>query len=236
MDITPDNIIYWQWRAITLNATLLFTWLIMLLLVVGSWLVTRNLSVKPKISRWQNMLEIVVEGINNQIHEVSQQEPNQYLPFVGTLFIFIAVSNLLTIFPGYQPPTGSLSTTVALALCVFVAVPFFGITKQGIGSYLRHYLQPTPLMLPFNIISEFSRTLALAVRLFGNIMSGSIIVAILISLAPLLFPVIMQVFGLLIGIIQAYIFAILAMVYIASATRNHRTNHGANQPSEEEIA
>ncbi|MDH6098517.1 F0F1 ATP synthase subunit A [Anabaenopsis sp. FSS-46] len=156
------------------------------------------------------------------MREVSQQEPNQYLPFVGTLFLFIALANILTIFPGYQVPTGSLSTTAALALSVFVAVPLFGILNRGLLGYLRNYIQPTPLMLPFNIISEFSRTLALAVRLFGNIMSGSMLVAILVSLVPLFFPIIIRLLGLLIGIIQAYIFAILAMVYIASATRAYR--------------
>ncbi|MEA5514647.1 F0F1 ATP synthase subunit A [Nodularia sp. UHCC 0506] len=222
MEISPDNIIFWQWGFIKLNATIVYTWLIIFLLVLVSWLITRNLKVKPQISRWQNILEIIIDTINQQIREVSQQEPSQYLPFVGTLFLFIVVANMLTIFPGYQPPTGSLSTTAALALCVFVAVPLFGILNRGLLGYLRNYIQPTPLMLPFNIISEFSRTLALAVRLFGNIMSGSMLVAILVSLVPLFFPILIRLLGLLIGIIQAYIFAILAMVYIASATRVYR--------------
>ena len=222
MEISPDNIIFWQWGFIKLNATIVFTWLIMFILVLGSWLITRNLKVKPQISRWQNILEIIVDAINQQIREVSQQEPSQYLPFIGTLFLFIVVANMLTIVPGYQPPTGSLSTTAGLALCVFVAVPLFGILNRGLLGYLRNYIQPTPLMLPFNIISEFSRTLALAVRLFGNIMSGTMLVAILLSLVPLFFPILIRLLGLLIGIIQAYIFAILAMVYIASATRVYR--------------
>jgi F-type H+-transporting ATPase subunit a len=222
MEITPDHIIFWQWNFFKLNATIIFTWLVMAILVLGSALITRNLTVKPPISRWQNFLEIIIDGINNQIREVSQQEPTQYLPFVGTLFLFIAISNLLTIVPGYHPPTGSLSTTVGLALCVFVAVPLFGILHQGVISYLRHYFQPTPFMLPFNIISEFSRTLSLAIRLFGNMMSGSMLAAILFSLAPLFFPIIINLLGLLIGTIQAYIFATLAMVYIASSTRTIR--------------
>ena len=108
MEISPDNIIYWQSGAITLNATIVFTWLVMAFLVIVSWLVTRNLSVNPKISRWQSLLEIIVEGIANQIHEVSQQEATKYIGFIGTLFLFIAVSNTLAIVPGYQPPTGSL--------------------------------------------------------------------------------------------------------------------------------
>jgi F-type H+-transporting ATPase subunit a len=121
--------------------------------------------------------------------------------------------------PGYSPPTGSLSTTAALATCVFVAVPLYGIASQGLGGYLRHYIRPTLLMLPFNIIGELSRTLALAVRLYGNMMSGTVIAAILIGFVPLFVPVLMQLLGLLTGMIQAYIFAVLAMVYIASATK-----------------
>lgn len=126
-------------------------------------------------------------GIGNQIKEVSQQEPEPYVPFIGTLFIFIAVSNLLSIIPGYQPPTGSLSTTAALAICVFFAIPLYGIKKQGFWGYFKkYYLQPTPFMLPFNIIGRVSNTISLSVRLFGNVMSGTMIVAILLSIAPAL--------------------------------------------------
>lgn len=219
MDITPDNIIYWQWQWVTLNATIVFTWLVMVILVLGSWLITRQLSVKPPLSRWQTTLEIIVEQIQKQIRDASDRQSDQFLPFIGTLFLFIAMANLLTIVPGYQSPAGSLSTTAALALCVFVAVPIYGIKNVGLGSYLRHYIQPTPLMLPFNLISEISRTVSLAIRLFGNIMSTSLLVAILVSIVPLFFPAVMTLFGLLIGVIQAYVFAILAMVYIASGMR-----------------
>jgi F-type H+-transporting ATPase subunit a len=175
----------------------------------------------------QNALEALVVFILDQIRDVTQQDPEPYLPFVGTLFLFIAVSNVLSVVPGFHPPTGSLTTTAALAICVFLAVPAFGIAKLGLGPYLRGYLRPSPFMLPFTIIGELSRTLALAVRLFGNVMSTSVIVAILLSVAPLFFPVIMNAFGLLIGIIQAYIFAILAIVYIASGTTQHERGHAA---------
>lgn len=218
MEITPDQIVIYAREPVILNATLLFTWLIMALLVgVSAW-VTRQLSVNPKISPWQNLLEIGVEGIYNQIREITQQEPEPYLAFVGTLFLFIVTSNLLTVVPGYHAPTGSLSTTTALALCVFFAVPIFGIRKQGLWRYLQSYLEPTPLMLPFQIIGEFSRTLALAIRLFGNIMSGNLLAAILLSLVPLFVPIVMQILGLVFGLIQAYVFSVLALVYIASAT------------------
>jgi F-type H+-transporting ATPase subunit a len=218
MEITPDQIVIYAQEPVILNATLLFTWLTMALLVgVSAW-VTRRLSVNPKISPWQHLLEIGVEGIYNQIREITQQEPEPYLAFVGTLFLFIVTSNLLTVVPGYYAPTGSLSTTAALAICVFFAVPIFGIRKQGLWRYLQSYLEPTPLMLPFQIIGELSRTLALAIRLFGNIMSGNLLAAILLSLVPLFVPIVMQILGLVFGLIQAYVFSVLALVYIASAT------------------
>jgi F-type H+-transporting ATPase subunit a len=191
----------------------------MLVMVIGSILVTRKLSTDLKRSRWQNLLEIVVTAIEKQIEEVGLSEPQKYIGFLGTLFLFIAVSSLCTVIPGYQTPTGSLSTTAALALSVFVAVPFFGIEEQGVGNYLKSYLKPTVIMLPFNIISELSRTLALAVRLFGNMMSGAMIVAILLTITPFIFPILMTTLGLLTGMVQAYIFGILAAVYIAAATR-----------------
>jgi F-type H+-transporting ATPase subunit a len=216
--LSPDQIIFWQHGFLKLNATIAFTWALMLLLAVGSLLITRNLSLDLQRSRWQNLLEIVVTGIKGQIEEVGLARAEKYLAFLGTLFLFIAASSICTIIPGYQPPTGSLSTTAALALCVFVAVPMFGIEDQGLGGYLKSYAQPTLLMLPFNLISEFSRTLALAVRLFGNMMSGVMIIGILLSITPFIFPIIMTALGLLTGMVQAYIFSILAAVYIAAAT------------------
>ena len=218
MTITPDSIIVWQWGNLYLNGTIVFTWLVMGLLTFIAWLVTRHLSTNVAISRWQHLLEVLIIGIGNQIKEISHQEPGKYLPFVGTLFLFIATSNLLGIVPGYISPTASLSTTTALAICVFIAVPLYGITSEGVLAYVKHYIKPTVFMLPFNVIGEISRTIALAVRLYGNIMSGTVIVAILLSLTPYFFPVIMQLLGLLTGMIQAYIFAVLAMVYIASAS------------------
>ena len=223
MRLSPDQLIFWQSGFFKINATIAFTWGIMLLLVVGSMLITRRLSSELKRSRWQNFLEIVVTGIVAQIKEVGLSEPKKYLAFLGTLFLFVAAASLCTVIPGYEPPTGSLSTTAALALCVFVAVPLFGIEDQGIGGYLKSYIEPTVIMLPFNIISELSRTLALAVRLFGNMMSGAMIISILLTITPFIFPVIMTVLGLLTGMVQAYIFSILAAVYIAAATRTRKT-------------
>jgi F-type H+-transporting ATPase subunit a len=232
MEISPDNIVFWEWGPARLNATILYTWLVMALMVLGSWLITRNISSKVEISRGQNLLEVLVDTIRRQIRDISQQDSASYLTFIGTLFLFIALANVLTIVPGYIPPTGSLSTTAALAICVFVAVPLFGIAKQGLGGYLKEYARPTPIMLPFNIIGELSRTVALAIRLFGNVMSGTVIAAILLSVVPFFFPVILQVLGLLTGVVQAYIFAILAMVYIASATRVRRQAKASGHQAE----
>jgi F-type H+-transporting ATPase subunit a len=225
MVISPDEIVIWQWGPVKLNATILFTWIVMALLVSVSWLVTRNLKTDAAISRGQNVLETIVLLVRDQIRAVAQHNPDRYIPFVGTLFIFIATCTVLSIVPGFRPPTGSLSTTTALAVCVFIAVPLFGISQQGLRGYLRQYLQPSPFMLPFNIIGEFSRTLALAVRLFGNVMSGTMIAGILLMILPLFFPIVMEAFSLLTGLIQAYIFAILAMVYIASALRTRTAAH-----------
>ena len=219
MDITPDQIILWAWGPLRISATLLWTWVVMAVLATSSWFVTRSYARAHAMTPGQNLLEAVVATIDTQIREASGQDSRPFLPFIGTLFLFIVVSNVIGIVPGVHPPTGSLSTTAALAICVFVAVPVFGIRRQGLAEYLRQYLQPSIVMLPFNVIGELSRTLALAVRLFGNVMSGTIIAALLLGIAPLFFPVAMQAFGLVIGVIQAYIFAILAMIYIASATR-----------------
>ena len=218
-DISPDAVVFWQWGPVSLNATIVSTWLVMALLTAVSWLVTRRLTSGTHLSRWQNLLEVVVTAMRRQIEEISRQSPEKYLPFVGTLFLFIAVANILSIIPGFPAPTGSLSTTAALAISVFVSVPVYGILEKGLGSYLKNYVQPTVFMLPFHVMGELSRTLALAVRLFGNIMSSTKIVAILLAVTPLFFPVVMHALGLLTGLIQAYIFAILAMVYIASGAQ-----------------
>lgn len=218
MHLSTDQLIFCQHGFLKLNATILYTWGLMLVLALGAKLITRRLTTGRSISRWQCALEMIVLGIKKQIVEVGLRGPEKYLGFVGTLFLFIAIANVFTILPGYEPPTGSLSTTAALALCVLVAVPFYGIQERGWRSYLRSYLEPTVIMLPFNIISEFSRTLALAVRLFGNMMSGTMILGILLIVTPFVFPVVMSALGLLTGMVQAYIFSILALVYIAAAT------------------
>ncbi len=234
MNLSPDAQILWAWGPFKLNLTIAFTWLVMGLLVLLARLATRHLTSESTMSRWQNLLEVIVGGVRQQIREVARREPGALMPFIGTLFLFIAMANLLAIVPGYQPPTASLSTTVALAICVFVAVPVFGIRQQGLKSYLRQYLEPTPFMLPFNLIGELSRTVALAVRLYGNVMSGAVIGAVLLGVIPLFFPVVMQALGLLTGLIQAYIFAVLATVYIASAATAHDRRGAAGENNQQQ--
>lgn len=271
MEITPDHLVYFRWGFMSLNATIVYTWAVMLLLTAAAWLATRRIGsrggfekasaargkqllmgnsasetasapanrqpvaseggagIQPVNASLRGLLEAIVAGMRSQVREVSGGAGgDEYLPFIGTLFLFIAISNLLDAVPGWHAPTGSLSTTAALALCVAVSVPLFGIRKSGWKGYLHHYKSPTVFMAPFHLMSEFSRTIALAVRLFGNIMSGSMVVALLLAIAPLFIPVLMQALGLLIGLIQAYIFAILAMVYIAAAVRRQE-----EQPQEQ---
>lgn len=218
MKLSPDETMIFVAWGIPVNATIFYTWIVMALLTGIAVLVTRNLRPDVPPSRWRTTLEVIVQGIQSQIDEIASGPSRHLLYFAGTLFLFVAMSNLLLVVPGFQPPTASLSTTTALALSVLIAVPMFGISSRGIGGYLKTYLEPSFIMLPFNIISEFSRGISLAVRLYGNIMSGAVIAAILLGVAPFFFPVVMDVLGLLTGMIQAYIFAILATVYISGAT------------------
>lgn len=222
MNLTSDQQILWQHGFVKLNGTIATTWIMMTVMAVGSKLITRKLKTEGEISRWQGLVEILITGIEDQIRSAGLEEAKTYLSFFATLFLFVACCSLCIVIPGYSPPTGSLSTTAALALCVFVAVPLFGIRKEGLWGYLKTYTQPTIIMLPFNVISELSRTLALAIRLFGNMMSGVMIVGILLTITPFLFPILMTALGLLTGMVQAYIFSILATVYIAAATRGHK--------------
>jgi F-type H+-transporting ATPase subunit a len=224
MQLSPDSTIVFvipagPLGALPVSTTIVNTWIVMILLVAGGRLATWGIGPAEPLSRWRLAVEMLIEALRDQIRSIGGGDPARYLPFVGTLFLFTLVSNVAgVLIPGFASPTGSLSTTVALAICVLVAVPFHGIADNGLVAYLRQYIRPTPLMAPFNLIGEISRTMALAVRLYGNVMSGAVIVAILLSVAPFFFPVVLQVLGLLTGVIQAYILAVLAMVYIVSAS------------------
>ena len=202
----------------TIGGTIFYSWLVMGVLVLLSWLSTRNLKTTLRVSALQTAMESVVRTIRSQIIEASGDNPARYLPIMGTFFLFIGMSNLLTIIPWFQAPTASLSTTAAFALCVFCAMPIYGIQNAGVKGYLKKYIEPTPIMLPMNILSDFSSTFALAFRLYGNMLSGAILASVLMMLVPFIIPLPMQILGLITGMIQAYVFALLAIVYVSSVS------------------
>jgi F-type H+-transporting ATPase subunit a len=201
---------------ITIGGTVFFSWIVMGVLTALSWLATRRLKTTVKVSGLQTAMEMIVMTIRSQIKEVSGDNPARYMPIMGTFFLFVGLSNLLTIIPWFRAPTASLSTTIAFAFCVFCAMPVYGIRNAGISGYFKKYIDPTPIMLPLNILSDFSSTFSLAFRLYGNMLSGAIIASVLMMLAPFLVPLPLQILGLITGTIQAYIFALLAIVYVSS--------------------
>jgi F-type H+-transporting ATPase subunit a len=204
-----------QLGPVPITEAVVATWAIMAILTLGGFLVTRRLSTVP--SRTQAALELIVDMVDGQIRDTMQAEPAPYRAFIGTLFAFIFVANWSSLVPGVQPPTAHLETDAALALLVFLAVIWFGVRAGGIGGYLATFASPSVLMIPLNFIESITRTFSLLVRLFGNVMSGVFVVGIVLSLAGLLVPIPLMALDLLTGAVQAYIFAILAMVFIAGA-------------------
>jgi F-type H+-transporting ATPase subunit a len=193
-------------------------------LIALAGLVRLGLGRRP--SGWPVIAELLVEHFEDLMRDMFGSDPRPYTPLIVTLALYIGVANLLGLVPGLHSPTADFSTTAALAVVVFWAVPFFGIRARGVRGYLRHYLEPSPLLLPFEIITEFSRTLALAVRLFGNVMSEELVIAVVLSLAGFLLPVPIMLLAVLTSVVQAYIFAVLTVVYLSAAVR-------ASHPSEE---
>ena len=211
-----DTLIMLRLFGIPVNYTIFYSWVVMAILVFLSWMATRNLHATLRVSRFQTALEMIVMAIRGQIRDVSGDNPMKYLPIIGTFFLYISLSNLLTVIPWFRAPTASLSTTGGFAFCVFCAIPIYGIRNAGIKGYLRKYIDPIPFLLPLNILSDLSLTFALAFRLYGNVLSGAVIGSVLIMLAPFLLPLPLQILGLLTGTIQAYIFALLAIVYVSA--------------------
>jgi F-type H+-transporting ATPase subunit a len=199
---------------VPIAAAVVTTWVIIGVLVGISWLGLR----RPKVHATgvQLVLEIVVEAIAAQIEDIIRRDARPYLPLVGTLFLFLVFANLSAVVPGAKPPTGHLETPAALAGIVFLSVHFFGIQAQGIRKYLAHYMKPNPLLLPLNVLAEITRTFSLMIRLFGNIMSHEFVLAIVVFMAGLLLPIPFMLLGILIGLIQAYIFTILATVFVGA--------------------
>lgn len=233
MHLTPDAIVLFQWGFFKINATMMYTWAVMAILVVSSWVITRNLKPGPLQGRFHNVLEMAVVFVLQQLEDIGLSQPRRYLGFIASLLLFIGLSGLLNMVPGWEAPTSSLSTTAGLALCVFTAVPIYAIRQKGVVGYLKNYLHPSILFLPFNIMEDLTRTLALAMRLFGNIVSGTMIGGVFLTIAPLLFPVVFSALELITSSIQAYIFSVLAIVYIAAATRtNEESFNPLNNPGE----
>jgi F-type H+-transporting ATPase subunit a len=205
---------------IPVSPAVVTTWGIMAVLVLGSWLLTRRLVLRP--GPVQAACELVVETLDAQIRDTMRVEPAPYRAFIGGLFEFILVSNWSSLLPGIEPPTAHVETDAALAALVFLAVIWFGVRANGVRGYLRSFAAPNPLLIPLNFVESLTRTFSLLVRLFGNVMSGVFVVGIVLSLAGLLVPIPLMALDLLTGAVQAYIFAVLAMVFIAGVVAEGR--------------
>ncbi len=221
MNISTDQFIVWQNDLFKINHTILFTWFVMFVILVAVFILRLILTNERNIGKLQNFFEILITGIEDQINKMGKVDMNFIFPFIATLFIFILFSNLLQIIPFFNPPTASLSTTIALAIIVIIVGLFYGIKRVGIFGYIKKYIKPSPIMLFMNIISDISTNCALAIRLYGNMMSGMLIGAIISQIAFLAFgfPIFLDILSFISGIIQAYIFSILALVFITSAER-----------------
>jgi F-type H+-transporting ATPase subunit a len=187
----------------------------MVVLTIASWLASRRLTLDP--DRKQILVEAVVVGILDQIEQVIRKDARLLLPLIGTLFVFLAVANLSGVLPGTEAPTAKIETPAALALIVFMSVHFYGVRSQGLFGYLASFTKPRLIMLPLNLISEVTRTFALMVRLFGNVMSGEFVIALIVALAGLFVPIPLMALELVLGLIQAYVFTVLATVFIGAA-------------------
>jgi F-type H+-transporting ATPase subunit a len=200
---------------VALTETVVTTWLLMAALAIACWLATRRMSIVP--GSLQAMIETLVGAIEQQIRSIVNRDPSEFLPLLGTLFIFLVAANLAGVLPGVHAPTASIETPAALAAIIFFSVHVFGVRLNGVTGYLKSYLKPNPLLLPLNILSEFTRSFSLMMRLFGNIMSDELVIAIVVTLAGLLVPIPFMAFEILVGLVQAYIFSVLAAVYIGGA-------------------
>ncbi|MBS1164553.1 MAG: synthase subunit [Proteobacteria bacterium] len=216
---------------VPLTSPVLITWAIILLLGVGCFLASRRLTPRP--SKLQCLLELVVGAIDDQIRNTMETEPARYRPLIGTIFLYVLVANWSSLVPGAEPPTAHLETDAALAFIVLGATVYFGVATRGLGGYLKTFAEPTWVMIPLNIVEQVTRTFSLIVRLFGNVMSGVFVIGIVLSLAGLLVPIPLMALDLLTGAVQAYIFAVLATVFIGAAVGERAKPHPSSDKSAE---
>ncbi|MBV1889131.1 MAG: F0F1 ATP synthase subunit A [Proteobacteria bacterium] len=223
------NILF-QFGPVTISNTVLTTWVIMAICGVVGWLVSRSLTLQP--GPIQTAAEGIVSTIETAIDEVAPEHTRQLLPFIGTLWLFLVIANLSGLIPGVHSPTRDLSATSALAIVVFFSAHWFGIRAQGLKDYLRHYLRPNPVMLPFHIISEITRTIALAVRLFGNMMSLEMTALLILLVAGFLAPIPILMLHIIEALVQAYIFGMLALIYVAGGIQSQQITQQKYQNKE----
>jgi len=213
------NVVF-QIGPVAITSTVITTWLLMAVLGLFAWISTRHLATEP--GPLQTALEGVVASIEQAVAAVAPQQAQQLMPFIGTLWVFLVIANLSGLIPGVHSPTRDLSATAALAILVFLSVHWFGIRTQGLKRYLRHYLTPSPILLPFHLISEVTRTIALAVRLFGNIMSLEMTALLILLVAGFLAPVPILMLHIVEALVQAYIFGMLALIYVAGGLQSQQ--------------
>ncbi|MGA0585551.1 F0F1 ATP synthase subunit A [Dyella sp. KRB-257] len=214
---------------VPISSAVAVSWGIVAALALGSWLATRRLSLRP--SRTQAVLELLVETIDGQIRDTMQVDPAPYRALIGSIFLFVLTANWSGLMPGIEPPTAHLETDAALAGIVFLATIVFGLRARGVRGYLATFAEPGWLMVPLNLVEQITRTFSLMVRLFGNVMSGVFVVGIALSLAGLVVPIPFMALDLLTGAIQAYIFSVLAMVFIGAAVHSAPPSHAPDAPA-----
>ncbi len=207
---------------VDIGTSIITTWGIMLVITIIAWLSTRHLDMLP--GKLQTTVEGIVVAIDEAIAAVAPEHGRQIMPFIASLWLFLIIANLVGLIPGLHSPTRDLSVTSALAILVFLSVHWFGIKTQGLKNYLRHYLSPSPILLPFHIISEFTRTLALAIRLFGNMMSLEMAAVLILLVAGFLAPIPILMLHIIEALVQAYIFGMLALIYVAGAIQSQQLN------------
>lgn len=218
LDVFPVDLIYIG--PVVITNTVIITWLAMTVIIIGSYLLTRRLSLTPGVR--QEILESILEAAEKTIKETVPIDPWEVIPLITTIWILIGVSNLIGLVPGLITPTADINTTFAFAVISFSLTHVVGIRTMGLKGYLAHYREPSWILLPIHVLAEFTRTIALAARLFGNMLSGDMIAVIMLGIAGFLVPIPFALLHVIIGLIQAFIFGILTLVFIAGGIRTEQ--------------